>query len=87
MACTNDKRDDSGFAVLLPDGRIACHITSREETFVYEVNGKKLAAPERVIKPYPRDKWRAHFSGEKLTVAEVQAVADFLANCPEDDGK
>jgi hypothetical protein len=70
---------EEGFFVSHENGRGVAHVTTKT---IGETNDPNLKVQKRVETPLPREKWQVHFTGFKLSPAEVEAFVKGLAAQP-----
>lgn len=69
------EKTDDGYKVENADGRVVCRVQTSvpQDNPIKDKSGKVLEI-ESVQKPLDKDKWLFHFTGWKMTPAEVTAL-------------
>ena len=80
---TIEERDDGIMVSFEATSKPICHVECADITYK---DDPKLKLPEKVRTLLPKDKWQVHFTGSKLTVAQVQALAEELGQYLIDHG-
>lgn len=69
------EENEEGFSVV-HEGRAVCYVNSKAISFK---DGPNLKFPEKVITPLPKEQWRIHFTGYKLTLPELVELLKVIA--------
>jgi hypothetical protein len=72
---TSEGRDDGMMVSCADTGRPICHVECAEITYR---DDPKLKFPEKIRTLLPKDRWKVHFTGGKMTVAQVKTLAEWL---------
>lgn len=66
---------DEGYQVMTPEGRVVAAVDCCK---IDLVDDPRLKAPERVVRKFPKDEWRVHFTAMRLTPPQLTELAKEL---------